>query len=458
MTGRERPLKRGRADELFFDSSDPDETGAYLKVALRSGKPLKSRGWPWIQACIRGILVGPEKVEKASLLADGSLLVRTKTQRQTEKFLKATHFGEEECEVVRDSKLNQSRGTVHAYDLMELSDSEVVGWLKDFGVVGAKRFTRKTNGMTENTPTILLTFDRPICPKKLELDYITYHVNQYVPNPLMCFKCGRFGHPEVRCTREKICLRCGKKAHEGECELWCVNCEKPGHACSARECEVWMKEKEICRIKTEQDVSYPQARKLYDDTHPSAPTNLRSFASVVRQSSVMNKQEEELRDKVERLETKVSEMITLMKELLSNHHAAKDKESDASLSTETHKQGAVTDDLTRDRPLTNTADGGEMIMVLDSDQHCDHACEGMGNEDDPQTQAVSEAVVGSAPSLKQGPGKAGQWRSTKTKTFDKHQNKVLSDEDITPSPVLNRPSRSLERTKRNNQRRSWADT
>ena len=450
MTGRDRPFKRGRADDIFFTPPEDDATGSYLRVALRSGRPLKGKGWPWIQACIRGILGGTEKVDKASLLSDGSLLVRTKTQRQTEKLLKATLFGEEECEVVRDSKLNQSRGTIHAYDLVELSESEIASWLVEFGVVSAKRFTKKKDGMTEPTPTVLLTFDKPVCPKKLELDYVTYHVNQYVPNPLMCFGCGRFGHPEVKCTREKVCLTCGKKAHEGECQPWCLNCEKPGHSCTSKECEVWTKEKEICRIKTEQDVSYPQARKMYADTHTSAPTNARSFATVVRHPSVMSKQEEELRDKVTNLETKMNEMLTLMKDLLTNRTMVKEN---TDLPTPENEHGSVTNS-TDERHVTSD----EMIVVMDSDRQSDHASEAMDKEGlENQTQSAPDSADSDHPS-RQLPEKPGKWKTVgKTKVADKHQHKVLSDEDITPSPVLNRPSRSMERTKKAYQRRSWTD-
>ena len=43
------------------------------------------------------------------MLADGSLLVKTKNQAQTEKLMKASLFGDEECEVTRERKMNQSR-------------------------------------------------------------------------------------------------------------------------------------------------------------------------------------------------------------------------------------------------------------------------------------------------------------------------------------------------------------
>ena len=176
MTGSHRPVKRVRSDDLFFTGDRSEQSGSFLNVKLKSGKTFKSRGWPWTQACIRGVLGGSEKVERASMLADGSLLVKTKNQAQTKKLMKASLFGDEEYEVTRERKMNQSRGTIHAYDLVDLTETKIVSWLGEFGVVGARRYTRKTNGVVENTPRVLLAFDKPTCPTKLELDYVTYHV------------------------------------------------------------------------------------------------------------------------------------------------------------------------------------------------------------------------------------------------------------------------------------------
>ena len=95
-----RAIKRTRADdrvENFWDMNQSD-TGTYLTVKLRHGKTLKGRGWPYIQQCVRGIL-GDQKLQKASFQSDGSLLVKTDSDKQTEKLLKATVFGAEACHI-----------------------------------------------------------------------------------------------------------------------------------------------------------------------------------------------------------------------------------------------------------------------------------------------------------------------------------------------------------------------
>ena len=95
--------KRVRVDmaESFWEEETQGQ-GIFLTVTLKSGAPVKERGWPWVQNAIRGILGGHERVEKASFNRDGGLLLKTKDDRQTNALLQATSLGGVECEVQRE--------------------------------------------------------------------------------------------------------------------------------------------------------------------------------------------------------------------------------------------------------------------------------------------------------------------------------------------------------------------
>ena len=361
--GPGRAVKRVRAEDLienFWEGEE--ENGHYLTIKLKSGKPMRSRGWPWVQQCIRGVLgQGAQgKVAKANFLKNGDLLLKTKNEKQTAQLLKVTLFGEEPCEVEKDRKLNMSKGTIYAPDLIELSEDEVVGWLAEFGVVAAKRFTKWMNGVKENTPLILLTFSTPTCPMTLTFDYVSYQVRKHVPNPLTCFKCGRFGHAEAQCTKDAVCLTCGEDRHDGACQPKCVNCKQPGHSCRSRECPVWIKEKEICVLKVEKDLSYAQARNLYDQTHQ--PQMTRTYASVVHTPAETPNRDVTLCDRVEKLEAKLDKMLSLLDKLLTMQMLTnKDANSPSILQSQDEADDLVEAEATPPCPSTSS------VGVADTD-------------------------------------------------------------------------------------------
>ena len=431
-----RSGKRVRADEFFFSDVDAANSGSYLRIKLSSGKPVKNKGWPWVQLGVRGILGTNEKLDKASFLNDGSLLVKTKHEGQTGKLLNIKKLVDEECVVEKDKRLNVSRGTIHAFDLIDLTESEVVGWLKDFGVVEAKRFVKTVNRETVNTPTILLTFEKPSCPTKLELDYTTYHVHQYIPNPLLCRNCGRFGHPEGRCENDQICLQCGQSKHEASqpCTQKCVNCKKVGHSCLARDCEVWKREKEICRIKVEQELSYIQAKKQYEKTHE--PPVLKAYSTVTRTPSVAQKHEEglkaevgSLKTQVGMLEKKLGEMMTLLEKVLKQPEVPKLPAEELGTSKQP-MQRTETEKTTEDHEMS------EVESASGSGVTEPHRSRSLGRKTD--------GAVGNHQSKKaQVGGKPTKTAGKKERERSKVRNTEPGDE-MSPSPVFQRPVRHTE--------------
>ena len=48
-------------------------------------------------------------------------------------------------------------------------------------------------------------------PKELKMGYCLERVEQYVPAPLRCFKCQKFGHHREACRGRQTCSKCGEK-------------------------------------------------------------------------------------------------------------------------------------------------------------------------------------------------------------------------------------------------------
>ena len=361
-----------------FLDNEPD-TGSFLIVRLQDGKPMKNYGWPFIQKGIRCILGGAEKVDKASFLSDGGLLLKTRDKDQTDKFLQATVFVNRACNIQLSDRMNQSRGTIHAYDLTDLSEQEVVERLSEYGVVGARRITKKVGRTVENTPTLLLTFNHHTCPSKIAMDYVTYKVRKHVPKPFQCFKCGKFGHGEARCDRGETaaCLNCGEDKHEGDCQAKCINCGQVGHSCKSKDCPAWEKEQEICQIKAERDISYPQARAEYEKKH--RPTTAKTFADTVRTPSA-SPQHDGVHQKVAGLEKKVDMLLDLLGRLL---------ERETSNRNLTSTQAAEQDDqIGETNSEQGTGDTAEICSDGATADQCAPAEGGASTASDPQTQQI----------------------------------------------------------------------
>ncbi|GFS48922.1 uncharacterized protein TNCV_3668461 [Trichonephila clavipes] len=89
-------------------------------------------------------------------------------------------------------------------------------------------------------------------------------IRPYIPNPLRCFKCQRFGHSQTSCRGQLTCSRCASTGYSStDCSLEpkCINCLQ-SHASDSKLCSKWKLEKQIQEIKTNNNISYSEARKL----------------------------------------------------------------------------------------------------------------------------------------------------------------------------------------------------
>ena len=241
-------------------------------------KPITSLSPFVIEKQIEALIGTVKSVKK---LRNQTLLVETTRKSQTENLLRTKTFFNLPVQVSEHKTLNSSKGIIRDRALKGESDDNIRENLQEQGVIAAKRFKVKKGHDFVDTNTILLTFNSVVPPKTLKIFYRIIPVEMYVPNPLRCFNCQRFGHHENNCPVDigSVCERCGKGGddhHTNQCTnpAKCVNCGKD-HLSRSSECEVWKKE------KVTKNLTYPEARKLYDQQQPEF-----TFAKVVQSLSV----------------------------------------------------------------------------------------------------------------------------------------------------------------------------
>ena len=197
--------------------------------------------------------------------------METNKKSQTENLLKVTSFFNLKVSVSQHYSLNSSKGIIRDRMLKGESEDSIVEYLRPQGVTGCKRFKIKKEGQSVETNTLLLTFDRVNVPKSLKIFYRVVPVDVYVPNPLRCFNCQRFGHHENNCSEDpgSVCENCGADGHAhhtSQCKnpTKCINCGKD-HSPKSNICEVWLKEKAIMKLKVTNNIIYLEAKKLHEN-------------------------------------------------------------------------------------------------------------------------------------------------------------------------------------------------
>ena len=246
-------------------------------------KPITSLSPFVIEKQIEALIGTPKSVKK---MRNQTLLIETTRKIQTEQLLKCKTFFNLSVEVSEHKTLNSSKGIIRDKALKGESEENIKDNLQDQGVIAVKRFKIRKGHDLVSTNTLLLTFNSVVPPKSLKIFYRIIPVEMYIPNPLRCFNCQRFGHHENNCPVDlgSICERCGMGGHDhhtNHCTnpAQCVNCGKD-HLSRSSDCEVWKNEKEIMKLKVTKSLTYPEARKLYDQQQPEF-----TFTKVVQSLS-----------------------------------------------------------------------------------------------------------------------------------------------------------------------------
>ena len=113
--------------------------------------------------------------------------------------------------------------------------------------------------------TYLVEFNLATLPSSIKAGYCNIKVEMYIPNPLRCYKCQKFGHGSRSCRGKLICQTCGEEDHEStDCktEPKCVNCQG-SHPASSKQCPCYVRESKILRVKYENNISFTKPAKRF---------------------------------------------------------------------------------------------------------------------------------------------------------------------------------------------------
>ena len=237
-----------------------------------------------IHKALCNILIG--EAHSVTKLGSGDILVELHDSEQVDRLRKCKSFDDVPVSVQEHKSLNSSRGVVRDRDFRNATEEEFAE--QCVGVTRAQRIFRRKGDDKVPTDSFILTFSAVKPPQSVKAAYKTLEVRPFVPRPMRCFKCHRFGHGKDRCRKEtSACARCGKGGHaEQGCSNapTCINC-RGEHSASSKDCPKFLEEQAILRYRAVNGGTFQQARKA--TLVPVAKTvSSRSYASAAKTGAV----------------------------------------------------------------------------------------------------------------------------------------------------------------------------
>ncbi|KAH8266722.1 hypothetical protein KR018_001964, partial [Drosophila ironensis] len=232
-------------------------------------------------------------VETCKKTRSGSLLIKTKNNIQAQKLLKIQTFHNFPVRAEEHKTLNSSKGIVYSNELRNIEEKEILEELKSQSVINVRKILKKDNNdknKTTETGLIILTFSKITLPDKLWIGYEVVNIRPYIPPPMRCFNCLRFGHTSIYCKSPKTCANCSERNHTTNNEQCtntqtCINCKFEDdtikhHNAMDKSCPAFIKQKELTAIKTTQKVDHKTARFIYNTRHTHPPTPYAQKAAI----------------------------------------------------------------------------------------------------------------------------------------------------------------------------------
>ena len=149
----------------------------------------------------------PGRLRSIKRLRNGTFLVECdtkKTQWSSPQIPKISWQTHESC---TRPTLNSSHGVIGCRNLAGMTETDIWDELSEQGVTLVKHVRRKDQGQEKDTNTLFLTFHNGSLPKDICTGYLRVKVDPFIPNPLRCFKCQKYGHRAQRYSSAAVCPR-----------------------------------------------------------------------------------------------------------------------------------------------------------------------------------------------------------------------------------------------------------
>ena len=203
-SGKKRRLVERPVDlDCFFSSGLPSKPRFLLMSCIEEGKTLKN-----VSACrfARDLQQQIGEVQSVNRQRNGTLLLEGRSDAQIAKIQSLKCIAGLQVKVEVHPTLNLCKGVVMHEVFASESEEDLRSFFEPEGVANVHRIRPNVYGNFVPSATLNLTFDRPSLPDRIRCGFLNLQVRQYVPNPLRCFKCQRFGHTQEHYVSCNLCI------------------------------------------------------------------------------------------------------------------------------------------------------------------------------------------------------------------------------------------------------------
>jgi hypothetical protein len=203
-------------------------------------------------------------------LKSGDILIKTENVKQAKSLTMLTKIAHVNIEVSEHRSLNTCRGVVSAYELKYEDEDTMLEYLKPQNVTKIDFHMKTVGNERVKSGLAFVTFGKNEPPEYLTIGCLKLKVRPYVPAPMRCFVCHKFGHISKNCPNSNApkCYNCCEDKHietrEEKCTRpqKCANCGSTEHNSYNRNCNELKRQVTIQTIRVTQKVSFSEAVKL----------------------------------------------------------------------------------------------------------------------------------------------------------------------------------------------------
>ena len=187
-------------------------------------------------------------------IKDKEWLIETTTKLQSENLLTMTEIEHTKVEVSKHATMNSIKGTVvlpkYEGDDEEIDKKLVLECLQmRYENVEDLDLYNIPSKKQESSPIRIarIKFKGQELPSKIIIFGQNREVRPFVPTPMQCKNCSKYGHTAKRCLNDTICAYCASSEHKTRWNCGppkCTNCGKDHHARS-KECPFYMYNTEL---------------------------------------------------------------------------------------------------------------------------------------------------------------------------------------------------------------------